>query len=94
MSKRALHNALFMAVFTNNAKLAAEMLKFLLGKKKAANFDFRTLKFETTVFTDAEGNERRADAVISVMTKDGKRVLFLLEHKSTQSKDIFKQLLS
>lgn len=94
MSKRALHNALFMAVFTNNAKLAAEMLKFLLGKEKAAQFNFRTLKFETTVFADAEGNERRADAIISVMTKEGRRVLFLIEHKSTQSKDIFQQLLS
>ena len=80
MSKRALHNALFTAVFTNNVKLAAELLKFLLGKEKADKFDFRTLKFETTVFTDAEGNERRADAIISVMTKDELRVVFLIEH--------------
>lgn len=94
MSKRALHNALFMAVFTHNVKLAAELLKFLLGKERATKFDFRTLKFETTVFTDAEGNERRADAIVSVMTKDGRQVLFLIEHKSTQSKDIFKQLIS
>ena len=94
MSKRALHNALFTAEFTHNVKLAAEMLKLLLGKEKAARLNFRTLKFETTVFTDAEGNERRADALISVMTKDGRRVLFLIEHKSTQSRSIFPQLLS
>ena len=33
---------------------------------------------------------RRADAVVSVMTKDGRRVVFLIEHKSTQSRDVFK----
>ncbi len=94
MSKRALHNALFTAAFTRNVKLATELLKFLLGQERAAQFDFRTLKFETTVFTDDEGNERRADAIVSVMTKEGKRVLFLIEHKSTKSKHIFQQLLS
>ena len=94
MSKHALHNALFMAVFTNNKKLATELLKYLLGKQRSAQLAFRTLKFETTVFTDNEGRERRADAIISVMTKDGRRVVFLIEHKSTQSRDIFKQLLA
>ena len=93
MSRRALHNALFTAVFTNNKKLAVELLKFLLGKERATQLDFRTLKFETAVFVDAEGNERRADAVVSVMTKGGQRVVFLIEHKSVQSRDIFTQLL-
>lgn len=94
MSKRALHNALFVAVVANNKRLAIELLKFLLGKEKAARFLFRTLKFEKTVFTDAEGNERRADAVITVMTKDRRRVVFLIEHKSVQRKNILQQLLS
>ena len=40
------------------------------------------------MFTDAEGNERRADAVLSVMTEDGQRVIFLIEHKSTQDKGL------
>ena len=94
MSTRALHNALFTAVFTNNKKLAVELLKVLLGKERATRLDFRTLKFDTAVFTDAEGNERRADAIVSVMTKEGGRVVFLIEHKSVQAKNIFTQLLS
>ena len=53
----------------------------------------RTIKFEATVFTDADGNERRADAVISVMTRDGQRIIFLIEHKSTQDKGLLGQML-
>ena len=46
------------------------------------------------MFTDAEGNERRTDAVVSVMTKDSQRVIFLIEHKSTQDKGLLGQLLN
>ncbi|MDE3270278.1 MAG: Rpn family recombination-promoting nuclease/putative transposase, partial [Pseudomonadota bacterium] len=92
MSLRALHNALFMAIFNNHAQLATKILKRLLGKERAAKLDFRTLKFDATVFSDAEGNERRADAIISVMRKGGRKVVFLVEHKSSQNKNIFKQL--
>ena len=73
MSLRALHNALFMAIFNNHAQLATKILKRLLGKERAAKLDFRTLKFDATVFSDAEGNERRADAIISVMSTRGCR---------------------
>ena len=43
---------------------------------------------------DVEGNECRADAVVSVMAKDGQRVIFLIEHKSTQDKALFAQMLN
>ena len=94
MTKRAIHNALFVAIITNNRVLSIELLTFLLPPEQLANLDLRTLKFEATVFTDAEGNERRADAVIVVMTKDGQRVIFLIEHKSSQDKGLFGQLLA
>ena len=88
MTKRAIHNAMFVAIITNNRVLIVELLIIQLAK-----LDLRTLKFEATVFTDAEGNERRADAVISVMTEDGQRFIFLIEHKSSQNKGLFGQLL-
>ena len=94
MTKRALHNALFVAIITNNREVIVELLTFLLPPEELARLDLRTLKFEATVFTDAEGNERRADAVVSVMTKDGQRVVFLIEHKSTQDKGLLGQLLN
>ena len=94
MARGILHNALLVAVFGGNKVMAMETLKKLLGKSKSVKLDFRTLKFEGTVYTDAEGNERRADAIISVMTKDGGRVLFLIEHKSSQNKIVLTQLLS
>ena len=94
MSKRDLHNALFVAVFIGNKRLAIAILQFLLGIDRASQLDFRTLKFEPTVFTDTEGNERRADAIVSVMSKSGGRVLFLFEHKSYQNIKIFSQLLA
>ena len=46
------------------------------------------------MFTDADGNERRADAVVSVKTKDGQRIIFLIEHKSTQDKRLLGQMLN
>ena len=94
MSRGVLHNSLFFAVLIGNKTMAIEVLKKLLKKSEWAKLDFRTLKFEGTVFTDAEGNERRADAIISVMTKDGRLVLFLIEHKSSQNKTVLIQLLS
>ena len=94
MTKRAIHNALFVAIITNNRAFTIELLTILLPPEQLAKLDLRTLKFEATVFTDAEGNERRADAVISVMTKDGQRVIFLIEHKSTQDKGLLGQLLT
>ena len=69
MTKRALHNALFVAIITNNWVLIKELLAFLLPPEEFAKLNLRTLKFEATVFTDADGNERRADAVVSVMTQ-------------------------
>ena len=59
-----------------------------------ASLDIKTLKFEATVFTDADGNERRADAVISVMSRDGQLVIFLIERKSTQDKGLLGQMLN
>ena len=94
MTKRALHNALFVAIITNNRVVVIELLAFLLPPKEFAQLNLRTLKFEATVFTDADGNERRADAVVSVMTKDGQRVIFLVEHKSTQDKGLLGQMLN
>ena len=94
MARGILHNSLFVAVLVGNKTMAIEILKILLGKIKSSKLDFRTLKFEGTVFIDAEGNERRADAIISVMTKDGRLVLFLIEHKSYQDKTVLTQLLS
>ena len=94
MAKGILHNALFFAVFVGDKTMATETLKKLLGKHKSRKLDFRTLRFEGTVYTDAEGNERRADAIISVKTKDGREVLFLIEHKSSQKKTVLTQLLS
>ena len=94
MTKRAIHNALFVAIITNNRALITELLVCLLPPEQLAKLDLRTLKFEATVFTDAEGNERRTDAVVSVLTKDGKRVVFLIEHKSSQDKGLFGQLLA
>lgn len=93
MSKHDLHNALFGTVFSGNKRLVVEVLRFLLGKDKATQLDFRTLKFEPTVFADTEGNERRADAVVAVMTKSGGKVVFLFEHKSYQNGKFFRQLL-
>ena len=94
MARGTLHNSLFLAVLTGNKTMVIEILKKLLKKRKSAMLDFRTLKIEGTVFTDSEGNERRADAIISVMTKDGRLVLFLIEHKSSQNKTVLTQLLS
>ena len=94
MTKRALHNALFVAVITNNQAAVIELLASLLPPEDFARLNVRTLKFEATVFTDADGNERRADAVISVMTKDKERVIFLIEHKSTQDKGLLGQMLN
>ncbi len=94
MTKRAIHNALFVAIITNNREVIVELLTFLLPPEEFARLDLRTLKFEATVFTDTEGDERRADAVVSVMTKDGQRVVFLIEHKSTQDKGLLGQLLN
>ena len=94
MARGILHNALISAVFVGNRTMAIESLKKLLGKRKSRKLDFRTLRFEGTVYTDAEGNERRADAIISVKTKDGREVLFLIEHKSSQNKTVLTQLLS
>ena len=94
MTKRALHNALFVAIITNNRTAVIELLAFLLSPEEYARLDLRTLKFEATVFTDADGNERRADAVISVRTKDGQLMIFLIEHKSTQDKGLLGQMLS
>ena len=93
MTKRALHNALFVAIINNNRVFVIELLRALLSPAQFAMLNLRTLKFLATVFTDAEGNERRADAVVSVMTKDGQRVIFLIEHKSTQDKALPTQLL-
>lgn len=76
MARGILHNALFVAVLNGNRVMAMEILKKLLGRKKSAKIDFRTLKFEGTVYTDGEGNERRADAIISIMNKDGRKVFF------------------
>ena len=94
MTKRALHNALFVAIITNNRVVVIELLAFLLPPEEFAKLNLKTLKFEATVFTDADGNERRADAVISVMTKDGQRIIFLIEHKSTQDKGLLGQMLN
>ena len=94
MARGILHNALLFAVLIGNKMMAMEILKKLLEKKKSRKLDFRTLKFEGTVYTDAEGNERRADAIISVRTKDGREILFLIEHKSSQNKTVLTQLLS
>lgn len=54
MTKRAIHNALFVAIITNNRALITELLIFLLPPEQLAKLDLRTLKFEATVFTDAE----------------------------------------
>ena len=94
MARGVLHNSLFFAVLVGNKTMVIEILKKLLEKSKWAKLDFRTLKFEGSVFIDAEGNERRADAIISVMTKDGRLILFLIEHKSSQNKTVLTQLLS
>ena len=94
MTKRALHNALFVAIITNNWVFIEELLAFLLPPEEFLMLLLRTINFETTVFTDADGNERRADAVISVMTKDGQRIIFLIEHKSTQKKGLLGQMLN
>ena len=94
MTKRALHNALFVAIVTNNRTLVIELLTFLLPHEQLVKLDLRTVKFEATVFTDSAGDERRADAVISAMTRDGQRVIFLVEHKSSQDKGFFGQLLT
>ena len=94
MTKHALHNALFAAIITSNRALAIELLKFLLQHEQLAKLDFRTLKFETTVFTDADGNERRADAVVTIQTKDKQQIVLLIEHKSTQDKGLLLQLLT
>ena len=94
MTKRALHNALFVAIITNNRVLVIELLSLLLPSEQLAKIDLRTVKFEATVFTDAEGDERRADAVISAMTRDGQRIIFLIEHKSSQDKGFFGQMLT
>ena len=94
MTKHALHNALFVAVIANNHTLVIELLNYLLPCEQLAKLDFRTIKFESTVFTDGDGNERRADAVVTVLTKDRQRIVFLIEHKSTQSESLLLQLLN
>ncbi len=94
MTKRALHSALFTAIITNNRVFIEELLALLLPPEEFVRLVLRTLKFEATVFTDADGNERRADAVISVMTRDGQRIIFLIEHKSTQEKGLLGQMLN
>ena len=93
MTKRALHNALFVAIITNNWVFIEELLAFLLPPEEFVMLLLSTIKFEATVFTDADGNERRADAVISVKTKDGQRIIFLIEHKSKQEKGLLGQML-
>ena len=93
MIKQALHNALFTAIIANNRVFIKELLAFLLPPEEFLMLLLRTLKFKTTVFTDADGNERRADAVISVMTKDKQRIIFLIEHKSTQENRLLGQML-
>ena len=93
MSKHALHNALFNAIFNDNRTLLIELLRALLTPKQLIQLDLRTTKYENNVFTDAQGKERRADIIFSVMTKDGQRIVFVVEHKSSQDKALFSQLL-
>ena len=78
MTKHALHNALFAAIIYNNHKLVIELLNYLLPCEQLVKLDFGTIKFESTVFTDGEGNERRADAVVTVMSKDRSAVTYQL----------------
>lgn len=46
MTKSAIHNALFVAIITNNREIIVELLTFLLSPEELAGLDFRTLKFE------------------------------------------------
>ena len=66
MPQQLLHNALFMALFINNRRLAVEILKYLC-KKQVVRLDLRTLKFDPSTLTDSDSNERRADAILSVI---------------------------
>ena len=93
MSKHTLHDALFNAIINDNRTLLIELSRVLLIPERLARLDLRTTKYGSNVFTDAQGKERRADVIFSVMTKDGQRIVFVVEHKSSQSKDLFSQLL-
>ena len=93
MSKHTLHDALFNAIIDDNRTLLIEWLRVLLTPKQLVYLDLHTTKYENNVFTDAQGKERRADVIFSVMTKDGQRIVFVVEHKSSQDKALFSQLL-
>lgn len=94
MTKRTLHNSLFVEIITNNRVLIKDMLTSLIRTDELMHLDFRTLASETTVFSNTDGDERRADAVISVKTRDGHKIIFLIEHKSSQDKALLAQLLN
>ena len=100
MTKHALHNALFAAMIDNNRVLVIELLRFLLPQEQVAQLDFKSLKFSVTVFNDADGNERRADAVVTITTQttlkniDKQQIIFLIEHKSSQDRRLLPQLLN
>ena len=95
-SKNFLHDSLFKKVY-GNTKYCLDVFHLVLTPAEFALFNWDTLKSEATVFLDSNWKEKRTDLVFSVKLKKTQRavrMIFLLEHKSGQDKELLFQLLA
>ena len=89
------HNLLFKDVYKEK-RYSMDLFKLTLSKEEMDLFNWKTLKVKKKSFYGPEWENKRADLIFSVKIKKSHQnteILFLLEHKSYKSQDIFLQLL-
>ena len=95
-SKKAVHDYLFRDVYTKK-KYSLDLFRLSFSPLEFELFNWETLKTELTTFMDDEWKAKRADLAFSVELKDSQKkvkVILLLEHKSSENKNVLTQLLS
>ena len=94
------HDLLFKEVYVHK-KYSLDIFKLIFSPLEFELFDWETLEPKRSMFVDKGGREKRADLIFSVKLKDSSKekkeqnvqIIFLLEHKSQNSKNLCHQML-
>ncbi len=93
--KKPIHDSFFKECFSDTNH-ALELISLVTSPEEFGSLKKESIKQETSIYSK-KGSEIRSDLIFSIETLEDLsplKIVFLLEHKSTHSKHLFKQLLS